>query len=67
MVKSQSKLGEGLKIVSVHKGRDCGEPNNKKRKLEYKAVWEEGRPWLYFEDNQDGMLNGKAWSINLIN
>ena len=37
---SQSKLGEGLTIVTAHKGRDCGEPNNKKRKLEYKSVQE---------------------------
>ena len=53
---SRSKLGEGLTFVTAHKGRDCGEPNNKKRKLEYKSVWEEGRPCLYFDDNQDGMF-----------
>ena len=54
-IASQSKLGKGLKIVNVHKGKDCGEPNTK-RKLEYKSGWEEGRPWLYFDDNQGGMF-----------
>uniref|UniRef100_A0A1X7UG68 Uncharacterized protein n=1 Tax=Amphimedon queenslandica TaxID=400682 RepID=A0A1X7UG68_AMPQE len=52
---SQSKLGEGLKLLTVKRGRDCGEPTSKTRKLEYKSAWEEGRPWLYFDDNEDEM------------
>ena len=42
-------LGGGLCLY-------CGEPNTKRRRLDYKSEWEEGRPWLYFDITQDGMF-----------
>ena len=42
-------LGGGLCLY-------CGEPNTKRRRLDYKSEWEEGRPWLYFDNTQDGMF-----------
>ena len=34
----------------VYIERTRGEPNTKRRRLDYKSEWEEGRPWLYFQD-----------------
>ena len=43
-------MGGGL---CLHRGKDCGEPNTK---LHYKSEWEEGGPWLYFDNTQAGIF-----------
>ena len=48
-----SKLVGGLYL---HREKNCGEPNTKRIMLDYKSEWEEGRPWLYFDNTQDEMF-----------